>query len=221
MRTGAAITLAVIGLGGFVAHADEPVPVKVQMAPGEQKVFSMPGLTRLIGGLGKVVDVKPLGKDEFVLYALVPGKAGLLFVREGLPDLAWEVTVKEDRDEKRFKSLCELLLGPGGCAGIGMTQIGGQLVVSGEIRGLETYHRIRKLRRAFPDVVFLTTLQPAVLDALVEVINRELERAGLPGARVSRVAEKLVLEGTVRDENEKRKAALIVEALFEAAMEEP
>jgi hypothetical protein len=61
-------------------------------------------------------------------------------------------------------------------------------------------------------------VEPRVLDALVEVINQELKRAGLEKARVTRVAQRLILEGTVADEQERRKAGLIVEAVYESAL---
>jgi hypothetical protein len=121
-------------------------------------------------------------------------------------------------DTRRVEITCAELIGDDSCAGLKIVPAGDSVVLSGQIRDLETYHKVRKLKRAFPDLVLMVEVEPRVLDALVDVINQELKRAGLEKARVTRVAQRLILEGTVADEQERRKAGLIVEAIYAAAL---
>jgi len=116
------------------------------------------------------------------------------------------------------KMSCADLLGKESCANLKIVPAGDSVVLSGQIRDLETHHKVRKLKRAFPDLVLMVEVESRVLDALVVVINQELKRAGLERARVTRVAQRLILEGTVADEQERRKAGLIVEAIYESAL---
>ena len=127
----------------------------------------------------------------------------------------WPASIEEAR---RVEISCAKLLGEESCAGLKIVAAGGSVVLSGEIRDLETYHKVRRLKRAFPDLVLMVEVEPRILDALVKVINEELKRAGLVQARVTRVAQRLILEGTVADEQERRKAGMIVEAIYEAAL---
>jgi len=116
------------------------------------------------------------------------------------------------------KISCADLFGKESCANLKIVAAGDSVVLSGQIRDLETYHKVRKLKQAFPDLVLMVEVESRVLDALVEVINQELKRAGLEKARVTRVAQRLILEGTVADEQERRKAGLIVEAIYATAL---
>jgi Flp pilus assembly secretin CpaC len=190
---------------------------RVEMTVGEQQIFTVPGLVMVSASGTGVADVKPLGGDQFILYAQGEGRASLGVFRNGHEVQMWEVIVRGLKAEK-LKASCADLLGRESCADLKIVPAGDNVVLSGQIRDLETYHRVRKLKRAFPDLVLLVEVEPRVLDALVEVINQELKRAGLEKARVTRVAQRLILEGTVADEQERRRAGLIVEAIYEAAL---
>ena len=128
----------------------------------------------------------------------------------------WPVLGGEGRASPKVS--CADLFGRESCAGLKIVSAGDRVVLSGEIQDLETYHKVRKLKQAFPDLVLMVEVEPRILDALVKVINQELKRAGLEKARVTRVAQRLILEGTVADEQERRKAGLIMEAIYEAAL---
>jgi len=190
---------------------------RVEMTVGEQRIMTVPGLTRVSASGTGVADVKPLGGNKFILYALGKGHASLGVFRAGKPVQMWEVIVRGQKAE-RLKASCADLFGRESCAGLKIVAAGDRVVLSGQIRDLETYHKVRKLKRAFPDLVLMVEVEPRILDALVKVINQELRRAGLEKARVTRVAQRLILEGTVADEQERRKAGLIVEAIYEAAL---
>jgi len=190
---------------------------RVEMTVGEQRIMTVPGLTRVSATGTGVADVKPLGGDKFILYAQSEGRASLGVFRRGKPVQMWEVVVRGQKAE-RLRASCGDLFGEESCANLKIASAGDSVVLSGQIRDLETYHKVRKLKRAFPDLVLMVEVESRVLDALVEVINQELKRAGLEKARVTRVAQRLILEGTVADEQERRKAGLIVEAIYESAL---
>jgi pilus assembly protein CpaC len=190
---------------------------RVEMTVGEQRIMTVPGLTRVSATGTGVADVKPIGGDKFILYAQNEGRASLGVFRQGKKVQMWEVIVRGQKAE-RLKASCADLFDEKSCANLKIVSAGDSVVLSGQIRDLETYHKVRKLKRAFPDLVLMVEVEPRVLDALVEVINQELKRAGLEKARVTRVAQRLILEGTVADEQERRKAGLIVEAVYEAAL---
>lgn len=190
---------------------------RVEMTVGEQRIMTVEGLTRVSATGTGVADVKPLGGDRFILYAQNEGRASLGVFREGHQVQMWEVIVRGQKAE-RLKASCADLFTKEICESLKIVSAGDSVVLSGQIRDLETYHKVRKLKRAFPDLVLMVEVEPRILDALVDVINQELKRAGLEKARVTRVAQRLILEGTVADEQERRKAGLIVEAVYEAAL---
>jgi len=188
----------------------------VKLTKGEQRAFRIPGVSKIsISGDGKVADVKKIGKDQFVLFAVDKGRASLLVILRNGRRKKWRIIVKGDEVE-RFRQTCEELFGADSCKGLLVTEAGDKLVISGQVNDLETYHKLRKMKNAFPDIVLMLEVPPRILDALVTVINEELAKAGLEDARVTRVADRLILEGTVMDEREKKKAQAIVEALYES-----
>ena len=203
-------------LCGLAAAAKSEEIIKINMTVGEQRIFTVKGVTKLTASGTKAADVKVVGKDQFVIYALKEGRATFGVLRKGKPPQNWQVTVR-GRSVAEFKVSCAELMGSP-CTDLKVHSASGKVVLSGQANDLETYHKVRKLKKAFPDVVFLVDVNPRVLDALVGVINEELKRNGLNNARVNRIAEKLMIEGTVSDESEKRKAKIIVDALYDAAL---
>jgi Flp pilus assembly secretin CpaC len=212
MRAGIGLLMLLVS---WPASGDEAR--RVEMSVGEQRIMTVPGLAKVSASGTGVADVEPLGGDRFILYARGEGRASLGVFRKGKPVQMWEVIVRGQKAE-RLKASCSDLFGKESCANLKIMTAGDSAVLSGQIRDLETYHKVRKLKRAFPDLVLMVEVESRVLDALVEVINQELKRAGLERARVTRVAQRLILEGTVADERERRKAGLIVEAVYEAAL---
>jgi len=190
---------------------------QVELKVGEQRVFTVPGLTKVSVGSGGAADVRPSGDNQFILFANKEGRTSLVVFRRKRRAENWDVRVVSAMVD-RFKTTCADLLGPDGCTGLRVAQIGGKLILTGRVEDLETYHRVRKLHKAFPDLVLMVEVEPVVLDALVAAVNGEFGRLGLPGASLSRVGGRLLLEGTVSDEMEKRKAQAVVDAMVDAAL---
>ncbi len=190
---------------------------RVDLAKGEQRVFTVPGLMRVSIGGGGIADVRATGASQFILYGQKEGRTSLLVFRRGREAESWEIRVHSEAVE-RFRTSCRDLLGPDGCSDLKVAQAAGKVVLSGRIGDLEVYHRVRKLKKAFPELVLMVDVEPLVHDALVVAINEEFARAGLKTVKVSRVGAKVFLEGTVADDLEKRKVEAIVEAMYDAAL---
>jgi len=205
-----------VAVNGPASTAKGEKTVKINMTVGEQRIFTVKSITKVILSGMDAADIKIIGKQQFVIFALKEGRCSFGVLRKGKPTQNWQVTV-HGRSVAEFKVSCAELMGSP-CTDLKIHTASGKVVLSGQANDLETYHKIRKLRKAFPDVVFMVDVNPRVLDALVEVINEELKRSGLENARVNRVAGRLIIEGTVADEQEKRKAKIIVDALYDAAL---
>jgi len=188
---------------------------RVELQVGEQRLLHIPGLGKIVVGQSAIADVKVTGPEDVVLYGVSPGSTTVNLFRAKAARETWEVTVVSGKVEE-FSRKCQELLGAP-CVGISVVEAGGKLVLRGAVRDLEMYHRVRMIRRAFPELVVMVDVEPAILDSLVAVINDELARAGLR-AKMTRVGKKLLLEGTVADEHEKRRVEAIVEGIYEAAL---
>lgn len=211
------IPVLVVITGAWSGPAVGDDPVRIQMNEGEQRIFEVSGLVKLTVPEGGIVSVKKLSSDKFIVYAQQEGRASIGIIRKGRASELWEVVVRSTK-VRHFKASCAELLGEDSCADLRVIEAGGKVVLDGQVKSLETYHKVRKLKEAFPEVVIMVEVEASVLDALVEVLNRELEKAGLDNVRVVRVARRLIMEGTVADDMERRKAEVIVNAIYDEAL---
>jgi type II secretory pathway component GspD/PulD (secretin) len=67
----------------------------IQMEVGEQKTMSFKDTLRVSIGNPKVADVKPLGDDMFLLYAIGPGATNLVIFRKDRPELDFRIEVAD------------------------------------------------------------------------------------------------------------------------------
>jgi Flp pilus assembly secretin CpaC len=188
----------------------------VELAVGQQRVFALEGVSRVSLG-GDSVAAEPLGEERLLLVGRRAGRSELVLLFADGRSQVWRLRVVDDA-AARFRDNCAALLGTTDCAGLQVVAAGDELVLEGRVDDLQTYHRLRSIRRAFPEVRLLVEVDPAVLDGLVRAINAELAAAGLDRARVTRVGGRLLIEGTVAGAVEKRKAAAIVAAMLDQAI---
>jgi len=207
-----ALALLLLASGALAAEGRQ-----VELKVGEQRVFTVPGLSKVSVGSGGSADVRPTGKNQFILFGQKEGRTSLVVFRHNRRAENWDVRVVSAMVD-RFKTTCADLLGPDGCKGLRVAQIGNKLVLSGRVDDLETYHRVRKLRKAYPDLTLMVDVEPVVLDALVNAVNAEFARLDIQSVSLTRVGGRLLLEGTVSDEREKRKVKAIVDAMVDAAL---
>jgi Flp pilus assembly secretin CpaC len=103
---------------------------RVEMTVGEQQIFTVPGLVKVSASGTGVADVKPLGGDQFILYAQGEGRASLGVFRNGHEVQMWEVIVRGLKAEK-LKASCADLLGRESCADLKIVPAGDNVVLSG------------------------------------------------------------------------------------------
>lgn len=199
-----------------VADEEQAPARQVELAVGQQRVFALEGVSRVSLG-GDSVAAEPLGEERLLLVGRRAGRSELVLLFADGRSQVWRLRVVDDA-AARFRDNCAALLGTTDCAGLQVVAAGDELVLEGRVDDLQTYHRLRSIRRAFPEVRLLVEVDPAVLDGLVRAINAELAAAGLDRARVTRVGGRLLIEGTVAGAVEKRKAAAIVAAMLDQAI---
>lgn len=211
------VSIPALALLLFAGGAPAADGRQVELKVGEQRVFTVPGLTKVSVGSGGSADVRPTGKGQFILYGQKEGRTSLVVFRRNRRAENWEVRVISAMVD-RFKMTCADLLGPDGCKGLRVARIGDKLVLSGQVDDLETYHRVRKLHKAYPDLKLMVDVEPVVLDALVRAVNDEFARLKIRSVSLTRVGTRLLLEGNVSDETEKRRVKAIVDAMVDAAL---
>ncbi len=211
------ISIPALALLLFAGGAPAADGQQVELKVGEQRVFTVKGLTKVSVGSGGSADVRPTGKGQFILYGKKEGRTSLVVFRRNRRAENWDVRVVSAMVD-RFKMTCVDLLGPDGCRGLRVAKIGDTLVLSGQVDDLETYHRVRKLHKAYPDLKLMVDVEPVVLDALVRAVNDEFARLEIRSVSLTRVGTRLLLEGKVADETEKRRVKAIVDAMVDAAL---
>jgi hypothetical protein len=200
---------------GPAARAEEPSR-RVELKVGDQQSFRVPGLKK-VSPPAKVADVRATGPDGFILFGLAPGRGNLLLFLASGKTQTWDVQVLQDL-AARARDECRQALGTDGCAGLTFSAADDSLVLAGEVRDLEAYHRYRKVRALFPDARSLVAVEPTVLDGLLRAINQTLTEDGVKTARLHRVGRRLFLEGTVEDEAERQRIGAVVQAMLDLAL---
>ncbi|RME25217.1 MAG: hypothetical protein D6806_08245 [Deltaproteobacteria bacterium] len=190
---------------------------RLVLQSGDQKMISRPGLVEVVVSSG-AADIEKAGENSFVLVGMEEGRAEILLRFEN--GTTESMVVEVVRPPCWLERECEQLLGRQACDKLVILQVQDRIVVRGTIEDAQTLARFRRLCANFPEVVDLTEVSPAVLDAAVAAMNAELQRAGLDGVRARRVGSKVLLEGSVSDELERKRARLIVEAYWEKAVGE-
>ncbi|MFN7131958.1 MAG: pilus assembly protein N-terminal domain-containing protein [Myxococcales bacterium] len=180
----------------------------IRLAPGIQKVITVPDVARVGVGDPSVFEVKALSGDQFLLVGLAEGESSLLLFDRAGRHRGWRVSVK--RDEGFHVTDVQKLLRDSPAATVRV--IGERIFVEGLIRNPDEFRALAQ----YPQVVVFAKLDPAVVEARIDQINRELTRRGLTSARAVLVGrKKLVLEGAVGSEEERRRAELIARSLFD------
>lgn len=187
----------------------------VRLAVGEQIVLPGASVTRLAVGNSEILEVRRLDDGQILLFGRDEGRSSLTIWR-GKRAESLRVVVAGDQVE-RFMSACASLLGEP-CSFLRASNVEGRVVVTGTISDVESYDKLRLIRRAFERVEFLVQINPKVLDVIVPLVNAELRKAGFEHAAVHRVGGRLFLEGKVENQRERRQAQQIVEEFVGGTM---
>lgn len=187
----------------------------VRLAVGEQIVLPGASVTRLAVGNSEILEVRRLDDGQILLFGRDEGRSSLTIWR-GKRAETLRVVVAGDQVE-RFMSACASLLGEP-CNFLRASNVEGRVVVTGTVSDVESYDKLRLVRRAFRHVEFLVQVDPKVLDVIIPLVNAELQKAGFEHSSVRRVGGRLLLEGQVENERERCQAQKIVEEFVGGTM---
>jgi hypothetical protein len=187
----------------------EPEQESLRVAPGAQQVLRIEGLVRVAVGDPEVADVRVTGASEVMIVGRRSGRTSLtIWTRRGEPQTR-TVVVADDRLASLAAAIREKVGGA-----LVLTVLDDKLVVDGMLHSVEDWQRLKTLVEGEPGVKLLVRLDPAVLPALAKQITAALRRAGLGNATAVAVGSRIVLEGSVADEAELKKAQLIADAYY-------
>ena len=198
----ALVLLLAVSLG---AEAEAPA---IRVSPGAQKAVQVPGLERVAVADPEVADVTLTGDRELLVLGRKPGQTSLTLWVKGRPTTRLVVV-----DDGRLGALAALIkqkVNPS----LRCEVVAEKLVVDGLLDSVEEYGRLKSIAADNPEVKLLVRLDPRVLPAVAQAISAAMHKHGLKNARAVVYGQRIVLEGAVADEEEKRRAQFIADSLY-------
>ncbi|MFO0600785.1 MAG: pilus assembly protein N-terminal domain-containing protein [Myxococcaceae bacterium] len=178
----------------------------VRMTPGSQEVLKVGTLSRVGVGDPSICDVTPTGKGELLITARQKGRTTLtLWTGRGIET---RQVVVDDGKTSDLGKLIKSTVNPS----LRVEEYNGQTIVDGTLDSPDELRRLRQVVGDDGNVKILAKLDPKVLPAVAQNINAALAREGIKDAHVTCIGQMLLLEGSVADEREMRKAQLIADA---------
>jgi pilus assembly protein CpaC len=191
-----------------VALSAEPVDAPIRVGPGAQQVLKVSGLVRLAIADPTVADVTVTRSDELLILGRRTGRTTLTLWTRGKT-----ITRPVIVDDGKFNEVCALIKEKVETT-LKCEVYGDKLVIDGVVDSVDDFSRLRSIVADYPNVKLLVKLNPLALPALANVINTALKKAGLQNASVKVLGNRLVLEGSVSDEQERKKAQMIAESYY-------
>ncbi|MFO7155240.1 MAG: pilus assembly protein N-terminal domain-containing protein [Pseudomonadota bacterium] len=209
---GFALLLALFVAAGPRSAAAESV---IHLGVGTQKVLKIRGgIQRIAVGNPEIADVRPLGDGEILVVGVREGRTTLLVWRASGARDSHLVVVRKVSTEDLADEVRALL---GEREGLVVRAAGERVIIDGEAYTPEDHRRVQAVLELYPDVRSMVRVTEHARNLSVAEINRELRRAGLGHVVAQAIGGRIVLEGHVESEVEKRKAELVVAALGETA----
>jgi pilus assembly protein CpaC len=185
----------------------------VRLAPKEQEVLKVGNISRVAVGDPSIADVTPTGKGELLITARQRGRTTItLWTAKGTVERR-EIVVDDGRTSELGK-LIKSTVNPS----LTVAEYNGTTVVDGVLDSTDELRRLRTLIGDDANVKILAKLDPRVLPAVAQNINAALQREGIKNAKVNVVGSILMLEGSVADEREMKKAQLIADSFAGMAL---
>ena len=183
---------------------------RLTLTLGEQRTVDVPDVKRVAVGDPAVADVKAIEKsDQILVTAVGVGRTNLIIwdTKDQERSILVEVIAK---DPKEVATDIQGLLK--GIEGIKITTLGNRVVIDGSVLLKADLDKISKVAALYPQVTNLATMNPSVLNIITSQINKEFENAGIETIHAKRLADKVVIEGDVPDEQSKKRAEEIASA---------
>jgi len=203
------LTCCVVALPGLAEAQEERV---IRMVVGEQKTMSFSGAYQVSVGSPAVADVKSLGADSFLLYAVGGGRTTLLVMRRGKSNLTFTVVVTQE-DVKSLMAEVKKLLGDR--EGITIRPVGDRVILDGLAFTSDDFNRVQEITNLYPQVKSFVKVNPNAKKLVANQLNLAFKQAGLKDVESSVVGTKIFLEGSVESKEELQKAEMITKAIGE------
>jgi pilus assembly protein CpaC len=183
---------------------------QLDMVPGQQRVISAPGVTRIAVANPNVADVKVTGPGEVLITAVGDGSTELTIWR-GAKVVKYDVIVTT-LDPKQLKKEVDKLIGDR--EGLRTRVVRDQVYIEGNVLTLPDLEKAEEIAQIYPSQVRnMVKLDPSAHTQIAKAINKELTHAGLTKAQAMVVGNTIFLEGMVDSEADMKKAEIITRAM--------
>ena len=184
----------------------------IRMVVGEQKTMKYKGIDKVIVGNPRVADVKSIGRDTFILFAVDSGRTTMTIRRAGRSSINFSVIVSKEDVKSLMREIRKLL---GDREGISIRPVGDRVILDGRAFTSDDYRRVQEIVKLYPQVKSFVTVNPNAKKLMANQLNLEFKKAGLKNVEANVVGTKIFLEGSVESKADLQKAELITKAVGE------
>ncbi len=202
---------AVLSLSLQLVLAAEPVEQTIRVSPGTQQVIKIPGLTRVALADPTVADVNVTGAGELLVLGKRQGRTSMTLWVAGQKGILTRTIAVDDGKFAELEALCREKVNPS----IKFLTAADKVVVEGTLDSMEEYRRLKVIVGDDARIKLMVRLNPRLLPAIANAINEALKKAGLSSAKAVVMGQKIVLEGSVADAEENKRAQLIADSYYQ------
>jgi len=183
----------------------------IRVSPGTQVILKQSNLLRVALANPEVADVKPLpATNEILVLGKAIGRTSItIWTRNGRGPVTRMIVVDAGTLQE-LREAVKAQVSPS----LTVESFGDKIVIDGMLDTPEEIARLRTLVGANPKVKLLAKMNPAILPVLARQITEALHKAGLKNASAVALGGKLVLEGSVQDDEERKRAQLIADSYY-------
>ncbi len=197
-----------LALAALVVTGSPSEPVRV--TPGATAPLRLPNkVSRVAVGDPGVADVHVNNSKELLVFGRKLGRTTLTLWAEGGGVSTVQVIVDDGKSDALGKTIRELVNPT-----LRVSTFNDRIVIDGKVDSLEELRRLHALVDGDSRVTVLAQVDPIVLPFIAQQITHALARQGMPEARAVAVGSRIILEGSVQDERDLRRAQLIAESYY-------
>jgi pilus assembly protein CpaC len=150
-----------------------PLPQDLQLYAGQAAVYSAPGAVKRVAvGNGSLLEVKILGTREIVVIASGHGDTSLQFWLADGSQRSVPVHISEGSSEQATHAVQTML---GDVEGLTVSQVGGNVVVTGSNLGSGDVARIEAIKKIYPQILNFTSTNAVEMKPMVMMQVRIME----------------------------------------------
>ncbi|MBK7862294.1 MAG: pilus assembly protein N-terminal domain-containing protein [Archangiaceae bacterium] len=180
----------------------------IRLSPGGQEVLRLPGLKRVAMVNEDFASVRVTGAGELLLIGKQPGRTSLtLWLQDRI---VYKTVVVDNGRGGEIARMVKEQVSPT----LKVEEYGGKIVIDGTLDGVDELERLKALVGDEPNVKLLVRMNPYALPVIAMQITTAFNKAGLRQAHATAVGNKILLEGSVADQQELQKADAIANAIY-------